>query len=171
METKTRKNQDNGNQDTAVKNLLVIHRVFNKPLKVVWLALTDPEYYKKWWGPHGFTCPYSQMEARVGGKYLNCMRDADGKDYWSTGEVKEFIPEKKLVVTDHFSDDKGNIKSGTDYGLPGDWPRELLITFELDEADGATKLKLTHEGIPPEMHDECVKGWNESFDKLEKNIT
>jgi len=55
-------------------------------------------------------------------------------------------------------------------GMPGDWPRELLITFELQEADGATKLKLTHEGIPDEMHDECVKGWNESFDKLERNI-
>ena len=80
------------------------------------------------------------------------------------------MPEKKLVVTDSFSDEHGNIKSGSDYGMPGNWPRELLITFELQEADGATKLKLQHEGVPNEMHDECRKGWNESFDKLEKNI-
>jgi hypothetical protein len=40
----------------------------------------------------------------------------------------------------------------------------------LEEADGVTKLKLVHEGIPEEMHDECKKGWNESFDKLEENI-
>jgi hypothetical protein len=46
----------------------------------------------------------------------------------------------------------------------------MLVTFELKEADGATKLKLTYEGIPEEMHDEDVKGWNESFDKLEKII-
>jgi uncharacterized protein YndB with AHSA1/START domain len=110
------------------------------------------------------------MEARKGGRYLNCMRGPDGKEYWSTGVVNEFIPDKKLVITDSFSDSKGNIVSASEHGLPGEWPRELLITFELEEADGATKLKLTHEGILKEMHDECVKGWNGSFDKLEKNI-
>jgi len=38
-----------------------------------------------------------------------------------------------------FQTKKGNIKSASDYGMPGDWPRELLITFEIEEADGATK--------------------------------
>ena len=169
METKTQRRQE-AQQDTALQNHIVIHRVFNLPKKVVWLALTDPEYFKKWWGPKDFTAPVSKMEARVGAKYLNCMRGPDGKEYWSTGVVKELVPEKKLVVTDSFSDEKGNIKSGADYGMPGDWPKELLITFELQEADGATKLKLTHEGIPEEMREECIKGWNESFDKLDDNI-
>jgi uncharacterized protein YndB with AHSA1/START domain len=170
METKTKSRKDTGQQDTAVQNAVVIHRVFNLPAKLVWLALTDSEYYKKWWGPKGFTCPYSTMESRVGGRYLSCMRGPDGKEFWSTGVVKEFIPGKKLVVTDSFSDEKGNKKNASEYGMPGDWPRELLVSFELEEADGATKLKLNHEGIPPEMHDECVQGWNESFDKLEENI-
>jgi len=155
---------------TAVQNEVVIHRVFDLPCSKVWRALTEPEEFKKWWGPKGFTCPSSKMEARVGGKYLNCMRGSDGKEFWSTGVVKEFKPGKKLVLSDTFSDKNGNIKSASEYGLPGDWPRELLITFELEEADGATKLKLIHEGIPAEAHDDCVKGWNESFDKLEKNI-
>ena len=110
------------------------------------------------------------MEAREGGRYLNCMRGPDGKEYWSTGVVNEFIPEEKMVITDSFSDPEGNIISATELGMPGKWPRELLITFELEEADGATKLKLMHEGIPEEMHDECMSGWNESFDKLDKNI-
>ena len=170
METKTKSRQDSKQKNTAVQNDIVIHRVFDLPASKVWQALTVAEYFKKWWGPKEFTCPSSTMEARKGGKYLSCMRGPDGKEYWSTGVVKEFIPEKKLVVTDSFSDSKGNIKSASEHGLPGEWPRELLITFELEEADGATKLKLIHEGIPEEMHDECVKGWNESFDKLEENI-
>ena len=165
METK-RKNQ----QDTAVENDIVIQRVFKLPINKVWQALTVAEEFKKWWGPEGFTCPSSTMEARKGGKYLSCMRGPDGKEYWSTGVVKEFIPEKKLVVTDNFSDSKGNIVPASEYGMPGDWPTQLLITFELEEADGATKLRLTHEGVPEEMHDDCVKGWNGCFDKLEKNI-
>jgi uncharacterized protein YndB with AHSA1/START domain len=133
--------------------------------------LTEPEQFKKWWGPNGFTCPFCKMEPRVGGKFLACMRGPDGKEIWSTGVVKEFIPEKKLVVTDSFSDEKGNVKSASDYGMVGDWPRELLITYELEEADGVTKLRLQHEGIPDEAHDECVQGWNGCFDKLEDNIS
>ena len=169
METKTK--QDVKQQGSALQNEIVINRVFNLPVSVVWLAWTDAEYFKKWWGPRGFTCPSSKMEARVGGKYLNCMRGPDGKEYWSTGEVKELIPERKLVVTDSFSDDKGNIKPASEYGMPGDWPKELLITVYLEEADGATKMKLKHQGIPGEMREDCIKGWNESFDKLEENIT
>ena len=169
METKTK--QDIKQQGSAFQNEIVINRVFNLPVSVVWLAWTDAEYFKKWWGPRGFTCPSSKMEAKVGGKYLNCMRGPDGKEFWSTGVVKELIPERKLVVTDSFSDDKGNIKPASEYGMPGDWPKELLITVYLEEADGATKMKLKHQGIPNEMREDCIKGWNESFDKLEENIT
>jgi len=169
METKTK--QDIKQQGSALQNEIVINRVFNLPVSVVWLAWTDAEYFKKWWGPRGFSCPSSKMEARVGSKYLNCMRGPDGKEYWSTGVVKELIPERKLVVTDSFSDDKGNIKPASEYGMPGVWPKELLITVYLEEADGATKMKLKHQGIPGEMREDCIKGWNESFDKLEENIT
>jgi len=169
METKTK--QDIKQQGSAFQNEIVINRVFNLPVSVVWLAWTDAEYFKKWWGPRGFTCPSSKMEAKVGGKYLSCMRGPDGKEFWSTGVVKELIPERKLVVTDSFSDNKGNIKPASEYGMPGDWPKELLITVYLEEADGATKMKLKHQGIPGEMREDCIKGWNESFDKLEENIT
>jgi uncharacterized protein YndB with AHSA1/START domain len=170
METKTQNKQDAGQQSSVLQNDIVINRVLGLPVSKVWQAWTDSEYFKKWWGPKDFTCPSAKMEARVGGKYLSCMRGPDGKEYWSTGVVKEFIPEKKLVLTDSFSDAEGNITSASEHGLPGDWPSELLITVNLEEADGATKLKLRHEGMPEEMHDECVKGWNESLDKLEKNI-
>ena len=169
METKTK--QDIKQQGSAFQNEIVINRVFNLPVSVVWLAWTDAEYFKKWWGPRSFTCPSSKMEAKVGGKYLNCMRGPDGKEFWSTGVVKELIPERKLVVTDSFSDEKGNIKPASEYGMPGDWPKELLITVYLEEADGATKMKLRHQGIPAEMREDCIKGWNESLDKLEENIT
>src|SRR5207237_3053417 len=117
METKTRKQQDN-----AVSNDIVIYRVFQLRVSKVWKAITDAEYFKKWWGPEGYSCPYSTMEARKGGRYLNCMRGPDGKESWSTGIVQEFIPEKKLLITDSFADAKGNIISANDAGLPGKWP-------------------------------------------------
>ena len=170
MEPKTQSKQDVKRPGSALQNEIVINRVFDLPIGKVWQAWTDAEQFKKWWGPKDFTCPSSKMDASVGGKYLSCMRGPDGKEYWSTGEVKELIPERKLVVTDSFSDENGNIKSASEYGMPGDWPKELLITVYFEEADGATKLKLRHQGVPDEMREECIKGWNESLDKLEKNI-
>jgi uncharacterized protein YndB with AHSA1/START domain len=167
METKS--NSGIKHQQTASQNDIVINRVFDLPISKVWRAWTEAEEFKKWWGPEGFTCPSSKMEAKVGGKYLNCMRGPDGKEYWSTGEVKELIPERKLVVTNSFSDEKGNVIAASEYGMPVNWPKELLITVYLEEADGATKLKLRHQGIPAEMREECMKGWNESLDKIEKN--
>jgi Uncharacterized conserved protein len=74
MATKTQTKQDVKQQGSALQNDIVINRVFNLPVSVVWLAWTDAEYFKKWWGPKDFTCPSSKMEAKVGGKYLNCMR-------------------------------------------------------------------------------------------------
>ena len=158
METQTGTRKDVKQQDSALQNEVVIHRVFDLPITKVWKAFTEPEQFKKWWGPNGFTCPSSKMDAKVGGKYLNCMRGPDGKEYWSTGVVKEFVPEKKLVITDSFSDEHGNITSASELGMPGDWPRELLITINLEEADSATKLRLIHKGIPDEMREECIKG-------------
>jgi uncharacterized protein YndB with AHSA1/START domain len=165
METKTQRKPG-----TTMENAVSINRVFDIPVSKVWKAITVAEEFKKWWGPEGYTCPSSKIEARVGGKYLNCMRGPDGKDNWSSGTVKELVPEKKLVITDHFSDEKGNIKPASDFGLKGDWPDESVITFELEEADGATKLKLHHEGIPSEEHDNCKQGWQECLDKMERNI-
>ncbi|HEX7846958.1 MAG TPA: SRPBCC domain-containing protein [Chitinophagaceae bacterium] len=170
METKTKSSPNPAQPVSNMPEDLVINRVFQLPIAKVWKALTEADEFKKWYGPKGFTCPHSEMEAKQGAKYLNCMRGPDGKDYWSTGTVKEIATEKKLVITDSFSDKDDNIISGTEYGLPGDWPRELLITFELSEADGATKLRLIHHGVPAPMYEECKQGWNESFDKLEENI-
>lgn len=165
METKSQTKQGN-----TLHNDIVINRVFDLPIDKVWQAWTEADQFKKWWGPKNFICTSSKMEAKVGGKYLNCMKGPDGKEYWSTGVVKEFIPERKLVVTDSFSDEKGNIKTASEYGMQGDWPNELLITVYLEEADGATKLKLRHQGVPNEVRDECMQSWNESLDKLEENL-
>jgi uncharacterized protein YndB with AHSA1/START domain len=166
METKTQSKRST----TQFANKIVIDRVFNLPVSKVWKAWSEPESSKKWWGPKDFTCPYSTIDFRIGGKYLNCMRSAKGEEFWSTGVYKEIIPYRKLVFTDSFSDPEGDIISPSEYNMPGEWPMELLITVSFEEDGDKTKMRLQHEGIPDEMYDECIKGWNESFDKLEKNI-
>lgn len=160
------------------KNELVITRIFDMPVETVWKYWRDPEYFKKWWGPKNFTCPEAKIDFRVGGKHLSCMRGAGApgapvQDFWSTGTYKEIVPMKKIVVTDSFADEKGNIVPSTHYGMSG-FPLEMLVTITFEEFEGGkTKMTLTHSGIESASDTDrsnMEQGWNQSFDKLDKSL-
>lgn len=71
-------------------------------------------------------------------------------------------------MTDNKSN--GNIVPASYYKMPGEWGLALLVTAEFEEVDGKTKLSLQHTGLPAEISEDCIKGWQSSFDKLERNI-
>jgi uncharacterized protein YndB with AHSA1/START domain len=149
------------------KQEIVITRIFNAPRELVWQAWTDPEYFMRWWGPKDYTSPFCEIDLRVGGKYLNCMRSPDGKDYWGTGVFHEIVPLERLVYTDSFADEKGNVVPATYYGLGPHFPLEMLVTVTFEDYEGKTKMTLKHTGLPAgEMSEQTAAGWNESFDKL-----
>lgn len=146
---------------------LTITRIFDAPREFVWRAWTDPERMMRWWGPKGFTSPVSEIDLRVGGKYLNCMRSPDGRDYWSTGVYQEIVEPERIVCTDSFADEKGNVVPASQYGMSSDFPLEMLLTVRFEEREGKTKLTLTHVGFPSDEDlDGARAGWNESLDKL-----
>ena len=158
---------------TEIKNkdILTITRIFDAPRDLIWKAWTNPKLLKLWWGPKDFTSPVANIDLRVGGKYLNCMRGPDGKDYWSTGVYREIAPRERIVTTDSFADEKGNIVPASEYGMTGDWPLELIVTVTFEDIGDKTKMTLKHEGIPAGMMREMTEaGWNQSFDKLVENI-
>jgi len=149
------------------ENELMIERIFNAPRKLVWEAWTDSERIMHWWGPKGFTAPFSRIDLKVGGEYLNCMRSPEGKDYWSKGVYREIVAPKRLVMTDSFADEKGNTVPATYYGMSKNFPLEMLIIVILEDLDGKTKLTLRHKGMPSGPDSEGAElGWNQSFDKL-----
>jgi uncharacterized protein YndB with AHSA1/START domain len=122
---------------------------------------------KRWWGPKGFTSPYYKIDFRVGGKFLYCMRSPEGKDYWGTGIYREIVPQEKIVFSDSFADEKGNVVPATQYGMSADFPLEMLVTVTFEEIEGKTKLTLRHVGIPAGAdRDGANVGWNQSLDKL-----
>ena len=150
---------------------LVITRVFDAPRELVWKAWTEPDRLMQWWGPKGFTAPVCQIDLRVGGKYLNCMRSPEGKDYWSTGVYREIVPLERIVCTDSFADEHGNVVPATHYGMSPDSPLEMLVTVTFEEHEGNTTMTLRHAGLPPgQDQDMAGAGWNESFDKLAESL-
>ncbi len=149
---------------------LVLTRVFDAPRKSVWKAWTDPNHFVRWWGPEGYSAPACKMDFRVGGKYLFCMRSPEGQDYWSTGVYRDIVPMERIVLTDSFSDEKGNVVPASHYGMLEDWPLELEVTVTFEEDGEKTKMTLRHAGIPSGMLGDCEAGWNGSFDKLAESL-
>ncbi|HLF53428.1 SRPBCC family protein [Flavobacterium sp.] len=165
---------EKNNQTTTTaepgKKELIITREFNSPRELVWKAWTEPAMIKKWWGPKGYTCPSCEVDFKTGGKYFFCMRSPEGKDFWSTGIYKEIAPMERIVFTDSFADEKGNVVPATHYGMEG-FPLELMVTVTFEDHNGNTKMTLKHIGIPTgEITDMTNVGWNESFDKLDESI-
>jgi uncharacterized protein YndB with AHSA1/START domain len=151
---------------------ITITRVFNAPIARVWTTWTTPEQMKQWWGPANFTAPVINIDFRVGGTYLYCMHGAPGpdmpaQDFWSGGTYLEIVPMQKIVASDHFADAKGNVVSPKDFGMPGDWPAEMIVTTTFEDlGNGQTKLILHHTGHPIEMEEMASMGWNQSLDKF-----
>ena len=147
---------------------MVVTRVFDAPRELVWTAWTDPKYVKQWWGPKGFTAPFCEIDFRVGGKFLCCMKAPDGREFWNGGEYHEIIPHEKIVYSMHFADAKGNKVDPAQYGIehePMDDAHDV-VTFE-DLGDGRTKLTLTgNEAMESAKKSGEVEGWNQIFEKV-----
>ena len=47
------------------------------------LPIQNPKYVMQWWGPKSFTAPFCEIDFRVGGKFLCCMRSPDGQEFWN----------------------------------------------------------------------------------------
>ncbi len=79
---------------------------------------------------------------------------------------KEIARPERIVCTDSFADEKGNVVPATYYGMSKDFPAELLVTVTFEVQATRTKLTLRHAGLPPgDVSDGTRAGWNESLDK------
>jgi uncharacterized protein YndB with AHSA1/START domain len=115
---------------TAKSNLatkdepLVLERVFDAPVELVWRALTDSDDMRHWF------FDVREFEARAGFEFQ--FTGGDGKtQYLHRCRVTDAIPEKRLAYTWRYE------------GYAG----ESLVTFELFGEGRRTRLRLTHTGL------------------------
>lgn len=153
------------------KEAIVIERIFNAPIDLIWQMWTEPEHFKQWYGPKGATIPVADMDLRVGGKRLICMemqmRDRSMK-MWTTGEYLELEPKVRLVYTESMADEKGNVVTPSAMGMPDDHPETTEVTVQLEDLDGRTKMVMTHAGVP--ANSPGASGWNQAFAKLAERL-
>ena len=123
------------------KTPIVIERMYAAPIELVWKAITNKQDLEQWW-PH--TAPLKTFKAEVGFETQFSIRHNE-QDFLHLWKVTEVIPGRKITYDWKFGGKPGNSS----------------VTFELSEADGGTKLKLTHRGLEtfvPETNPELARG-------------
>ena len=158
--------------ETSAQNL-EIKREFNAPVSQLFAAFKTSESLKQWWWPEGMYADHIEWDFIECGKYfinMKGMEDAGGGGM--VGQFQEIVENERIVMTDQFSDEDGNAISAEEARMPGNWPEVIYITFNFDEADeNSSRLHVLQTGIPDEVMKDCIQGWSESFDKLEKFLT
>jgi uncharacterized protein YndB with AHSA1/START domain len=156
---------------TSEKRDVVITRLFDAPVEIVWKAWTDPEFVKRWWGPTGFTSPTCKIDFRVGGKYVFHMRAPKdfqgGQDFYTAGVYKKIVPLQLIEFTQGLSDKDGKPIDPGAMGMPPDFPKEIPSSLVFQRVGDKTELTVTEYGwTVGQMRDMSESGMNECLDKL-----
>ncbi len=170
--------QEKTNQSSLHKNstpeskLLEIKREFHVPLPQLFEAFTTPEVLKIWWWPKGLYSDHIELDFREGGHFFINMKGFDAGGGGMTGQIEEIIKNQRIVMWDQFADENGHAISAQEAKMPGAWPEFVYITFDFESIDeNRSLLTLSQQGIPNEAQKDCIQGWSEMFDKLERYLS
>lgn len=161
------------NNAALKKRDLIVTRVFDAPIELVWKAWTDPEHVMRWWGPDHFTSPSAVMDFREGGTSLVCMRapeDFGGQDMYSTWVYQKIVPMERIEFIQNLADKDGNLIDPARLGLPPEFPRDIRTVVTLkDLGNGRTEMTVIEYDMPgadTEMGRNAELGLNQSLDKM-----
>ncbi|NQX68572.1 SRPBCC domain-containing protein [Paenibacillus alba] len=144
---------------------LEITRIFNAPRELVFKVWTEAEHLEKWWGPKGLTLKVASLDLRPGGSFHYSMTTPDGQIMWGLFNYREISPSDKLVFTNSFSDEEGNV---TRAAFSAAFPLEILNVLTFEELDGKTKVTL--RGGPLDASDEEKQFFAGMFDSMRQGF-
>src|SRR5678816_2044021 len=86
---------------------LLLTRLLNAPIDLVWEVWTKPEHIAQWWGPNGFTNTITTMDVHPGGEWDLIMHGPDGIDYKNKSVFKDC-----LLYTSDAADERSSVDLG-----------------------------------------------------------
>ena len=144
----------------AKPNEILITRVYDAPVKLVWEAWTDPKKAAKWWGPRGFTLTTKSKDLRPGGQWIYTMHGPDGKDWPNIATYHEVVKYEKLVY---------------DHGATETTPPLFRVTVTFKEDKGKTTMTMISAFATPDIREQMGKfikeaSGNSTWDRLAEYI-
>lgn len=131
---------------TSATGTIVEEITIDAPAERIFAALTEPGQRVKWWGAEGrFQATHMESDLRPGGRWEMRGIGLGGGPFRVGGEYRRIEPPRLLEFT----------------WLP-DWQEdatESLVRFDLEEQNGATRVRVTHSGLVGENARASHKGW------------
>lgn len=160
----------------VVKQDLVVTRIIDAPVEMVWKAWTDPKHVMRWWGPKDWTSPMAKIDLREGGKFVFSMlapKEQGGMEHFTAGVYKKIVPMEFLEFTQGLSDRDGNPIDPASVGMPPDFPKEIrtTIVFKPKAKGEMTELIITeYDWAMGQMAVYSLAGLHQSIDKLAASL-
>jgi uncharacterized protein YndB with AHSA1/START domain len=145
------------NHDTT----LHIERVIDAPREAVFAAWTTAAAMEEWYRDgDDHTARVLELDVRVGGRYRIEWGPAGVPPHREHGVYEVVEPPARLVMTETLDTADG-----------GGWAN-TRVTVELEDQNGKTLMKLTHENLPSREHrDAASGGWPGFLDRIEQLVT
>jgi len=166
-------------QDGERDGVLVIRRVLDAPVGLVWDVWTDARHMMAWFHPEAWVLSISEMDLREGGSYFYCM-SADGMPdmhgLWQIRTVRE--PERLEFVVSFSDAERGVVRAP----FSETWPLEVLCEVTIERHAGVRGgTVLTLRSWPINASEEEVatfaggigsmqQGWGQTLESLEKYL-
>jgi len=136
-----------------------VSRTFAAPRELVFGMFTDARHLAAWWGPHGFTNPVCDVDARPGGSMRITMQAPDGNKHPMHGLFHEVLPHDRIVFSSFV-----DLPDGTRI-LEG----HNVVTFTEHAGKTTVTVEARAEGyvdFAERMLSGMEAGWSQSLDKL-----
>jgi uncharacterized protein YndB with AHSA1/START domain len=136
---------------------IVVTRVFDAPIELVFDVLTKPEHVRNWFAPFEDTMTVCSIDLRVGGDYHFVFVTEDGRECSFRGTYLEIERPNRTVETWRFDG----------------WPDvEAVETVGLHETNGVTTLteRMAFRDQAGRDHMTKTDGFESSFDHMEEYL-
>ncbi len=134
---------------------LYLRRTYSASPARVYEAWTTSELLARFLGPGDVQARVPEFDARIGGRFRIEMHRPDAEAYVAYGEIRELVPNARIVMTWTWEEDD-----------PAD-ERETMLTIELTPNGTGTDLELTHTQLASlDSRERHAEGWNAILDQF-----
>jgi uncharacterized protein YndB with AHSA1/START domain len=153
--------RDRARNRTAVERKgdreLVVSRMFDAPVGIVFRAWSEPALFRRWWVPKsvpGINLVSCEMDVRTGGKYRLEFGAGEGETMAFYGKYLDVVPNRRIVWTND-EGEEGPVTTVTFEDLGG---RTLVHFHELYPTPEALEEALEGSAAPlPEQLEQLAE--------------